>query len=148
MSLVLDKKEREMQVVWQGDGNEYDVVEDCGSYYILDIHGVAYSVIKKDCVMFHEQSYENHKHTIRKEEAVTGAVKECKHNHYHKDVSKLTSIDVYKVCELFGVDDKSGAIHHAIKKLLCSGYRGVKDKKQDVQEAVDTLNRWIEMQGE
>lgn len=69
-----------------------------------------------------------------------------KHGHYFKDVSQLTTVDVYRVCALFGVNDPSGCTHHAIKKLLLPGQRGAgKDAIKDLQEAVDTLNRKIEM---
>lgn len=63
-----------------------------------------------------------------------------KHSHYHKDVSGLQSIDVYRVLRLFEVTDP--CLQHAIKKLLVAGGRGVKDIAQDVQEAIDTLERW------
>ena len=69
-----------------------------------------------------------------------------KHSHYFKDVSKLDSIDVYQVLLLFEVTDP--CIQHAVKKLLCSGSRGVKSAKQDVQEALDTLNRYMEIHNE
>lgn len=70
-----------------------------------------------------------------------------KHNHYYKNVSKFTYIDVYQVCQLFGVDDQSGALHHAIKKLLCAGIRGGgKNKTKDIREAVDSLQRYLELQ--
>ena len=68
------------------------------------------------------------------------------HDHYFKDVSNLKHIDVYRVIELFDVKDH--AIGHAIKKLLCSGERGAKDKTQDVQEAISSLLRYLEMQTE
>jgi len=68
-----------------------------------------------------------------------------KHSHYHKDVSHLQTIDIYAVCELFGVNDPSGARQHAIKKLLCAGTRGAKSERQDLQEAADTINRRIQM---
>ena len=58
---------------------------------------------------------------------------EQKHEHYFKDVSNLKFIDVYRVLDLFGVSNP--CIQHAVKKLLCSGQRGVKDTRQDVQEA-------------
>ena len=63
--------------------------------------------------------------------------------HYFKDVNHLTEVDVYRVCQLFGVNDASGAKHHAIKKLLVSGNRGAKDNIQDIIEARNTLNRLI-----
>lgn len=70
-----------------------------------------------------------------------------KHSHYHKDVRHLTHIDVYRVLDLFGVTDP--CLQHAAKKILVAGGRGAgKDIRQDVQEAVDTLSRWQEMQDE
>ena len=71
---------------------------------------------------------------------------EQKHNHYFKDVSNLKFIDVYRVLDLFGVSNP--CLQHAIKKLLCAGQRGAKDKKQDVQEAIASLLRYLEMQTE
>jgi len=71
---------------------------------------------------------------------------ERKHNHYYKDVSKLNVIDVYGVCWKFKVQDDSGCIQHAVKKLLLSGGRGSKDRLTDLNEAVDTLNRLIEIE--
>lgn len=68
-----------------------------------------------------------------------------RHSHYFKDVSQINEIDVYRVCELFGVDDPSGATQHAVKKLLCAGQRGAKDRAKDYQEAIDTLTRRVEM---
>lgn len=66
-----------------------------------------------------------------------------KHSHYFKDVSHLSSIDVYRTLALFSVTDQ--AIGHAVKKLLVAGGRGVKDMGRDVQEAIDTLVRWQAM---
>ena len=70
-----------------------------------------------------------------------------KHTHYYKDVSNLDYVDVYRVLSLFGATDP--CLQHAIKKLLVPGKRGgVKDMEQDVQEAIDTLERWKEMRKE
>lgn len=70
-----------------------------------------------------------------------------KHNHYFKDVSGLTHVDVYRVLELYNVTDP--CIQHAVKKLLVAGGRGAgKDISRDIQEAIDTLERWKEMQAE
>jgi hypothetical protein len=68
------------------------------------------------------------------------------HNHYKKDVSYLQMVDVYRVLDLWQVNDH--AIGHAIKKLLNAGQRGSKDMQQDIQEAIDSLTRWQEMQEE
>jgi hypothetical protein len=70
-----------------------------------------------------------------------------KHNHYHKNVKGLEYVDVYRVLNLFDVTDP--CIQHAIKKLLVAGGRGAgKDIGRDVQEAIDSLERWKEMQAE
>lgn len=68
---------------------------------------------------------------------------------YFKDVSCIDEIDVYGVHQLFEIDDPSGAIQHASKKLLLSGVRtGGKSKYKDIKEARDTLNRWLELNDE
>ena len=77
---------------------------------------------------------------------MTCKLDERKHNHYFKSVAGLTEIDVYRVLELFEVNDH--AIGHAIKKLLVAGDRGVKDQYRDVQEAADTLQRWMQMRNQ
>ena len=70
-----------------------------------------------------------------------------KHSHYHKDVSHLKTIDVYRVMELWDVTSPS--LQHAIKKLLVPGGRGAgKDMAKDIQETIDSLIRWQEMQVE
>lgn len=66
-----------------------------------------------------------------------------KHSHYKKPVAGLQFVDVYRVLSLFGVTDP--CLQHAVKKLLVAGGRGAKDISQDVQEAIDTLQRWQEM---
>lgn len=69
-----------------------------------------------------------------------------KHAHYFKDVEHLTEVDVYRVCDIFKVNDPSGATQHAIKKLLLPGQRGAgKDLRKDLKEAADTITRRIEM---
>ncbi len=82
----------------------------------------------------------------RRSDKVSNPVNQTRaHSHYFKDVSKLKEVDVYRICALFGVDDQSGATHHAIKKLLLSGKRGAKDQERDIREAIDTMNRRLQM---
>jgi hypothetical protein len=65
---------------------------------------------------------------------------------YFKDVSHLDEVDVYQVNHIFNIQDPSGCIQHANKKLLLSGVRtGGKSKFKDIEEARDTLNRWLEI---
>ena len=68
------------------------------------------------------------------------------HSHYHKDVQGLTHVDVYRVLLLFNVTDP--CLQHAIKKLLVAGGRGHKDIGRDIQDAIDTLERWQAMRME
>ena len=69
-----------------------------------------------------------------KEEKTTGD-----YQHYFKDVSKLKQIDIYRVLDLWEVQDP--CIAHAVKKLLVAGNRGYKDTTKDIQEAIYTLER-------
>lgn len=68
---------------------------------------------------------------------------------YYKDVSDVEEVDVYHVHQIFNIQDPSGAIQHASKKLLLSGVRtGGKSFYDDIREARDTLNRWLEINTE
>lgn len=58
---------------------------------------------------------------------------------------KGVKIDPYRICAVYGITDP--AIQHAIKKLLRLG-RGTKDAQDDVEEAIQSLERWQEMQAE
>ena len=71
---------------------------------------------------------------------------EQNHDHYFKDVSNLKHIDIYRVLLLFAVTDP--CLQHAVKKLLCAGNRGVKDELKDVQEAISSLTRYLEIKTE
>ena len=63
--------------------------------------------------------------------------------HYFKDVSGVDAIDLYHVARLYEINDP--ALFHAFKKIACAGKRGAKDRAQDVQEAIDALKRWQEL---
>ena len=72
-----------------------------------------------------------------------------KYSAYFKDVRHLDYIDVYRTVSLFDCEKHGHAISHAAKKLLLTGVRtGGKNVEQEVQEAIDTLNRWLEMREE
>ena len=64
-----------------------------------------------------------------------------KHSHYFKEW--FGKIDIYRLCDLFEVKRKP--IDHAVKKLICGGKRGAKDEIKDYREAIDSINRCIEM---
>lgn len=72
-----------------------------------------------------------------------------KYPQYYKDVGDMTEIDVYAVHHLFNIQDPSGCIQHASKKLLLSGVRtGGKSAYKDIKEARDTLSRWLQLNQE
>ena len=67
-------------------------------------------------------------------------------NPYIVDISKYNKLDIYRILKLYEVTDP--CLQHAIKKLLCAGKRGVKNQTQDINEAILSLKRFLEMQGE
>lgn len=125
------------------DGGECPV--DPNALVEYKMRGGASSVDNADEIMWNHSGSSSDIIAYRVVEQPAASSEPKPHSHYFKDVSILSEIDVYRVCELFGVDDSSGATHHAIKKLLCAGKRGAKDRKKDIQEAIDTLKRRIEM---
>jgi len=89
------------------------------------------------------------------ESAMTQAVKKipaslaAQYPQYYKSVEGYDYIDTYAVHYLFDIQDPSGMLQHASKKLLLSGVRtGNKSKYKDIKEARDTLNRWLEINQE
>lgn len=64
-------------------------------------------------------------------------------NKYMREIKSGIFVDVYEVLRAFEVTDQ--AIGHAIKKLLAGGKRGYKSEKQDLQEAIDSIKRAIEI---
>ena len=68
-------------------------------------------------------------------------------NPYIVDISKYNKLDIYRILKLYKVNEY--CLQHAIKKLLCAGKRGgAKNFLQDVNEAILSLKRLLEMQGE
>lgn len=62
---------------------------------------------------------------------------------YRKDVRHLDELDLYVLADLYDV--KSHAVFHAIKKLICAGKRGAKDYEQDLMEAIESIERELQM---
>lgn len=63
----------------------------------------------------------------------------------HSAVSRhdAVQVDVYSVLKAFNVTCPATA--HAIKKLLCAGLRGKGDREKDLSEAIDAIQRALEM---
>lgn len=67
------------------------------------------------------------------------------HSHYFKKCP-YEYVDVYRVIDIFEINDP--CIQHALKKLLVAGGRGHKDINKDIQDSIDSLERWKEMRSE
>lgn len=63
-------------------------------------------------------------------------------NKYQRTIKGVT-VDVYDVMAAFGVTCQARG--HAIKKLLMAGQRGHKDEAQDLREAVQAIERSIQL---
>lgn len=59
---------------------------------------------------------------------------------------KGVTIDVYDVLRAFNVTNP--ALQHLIKKALCAGLRGHKDRQQDLNEILESAKRAIELEKE
>lgn len=73
-----------------------------------------------------------------------------KYPQYYKPIpSNLSEADTYVVNKMFPIsanDDPTGTVLHARKKLLVPGCRtGGKTFYQDIKEARDTLNRFLDL---
>lgn len=71
---------------------------------------------------------------------------EVKQNNKYKRKVPTLEIDVYDILKAFNVINP--ATQHAIKKLLCAGDRGYKDKVQDLKEASASISRAIELESD
>ncbi|QZN97804.1 hypothetical protein [Symbiopectobacterium purcellii] len=64
---------------------------------------------------------------------------------YDRRVKDIT-IDVYDVLKAFNVT--CPALQHLIKKALCAGLRGHKDREQDLDEVLQSAQRAIQLHRE
>ena len=60
-----------------------------------------------------------------------------------EDRGVAIAVDVYDVLNAFAV--RCPARQHAIKKLLCAGIRGGKNNLQDLREAIEAIQRAVEL---
>ena len=68
-----------------------------------------------------------------------------KNPHHFRSVEHLTEVDPYAIHHLFNLNDPSGALQHASRKLLLSGGPEGYPDYEDIREARDTLTRWLEL---
>lgn len=77
---------------------------------------------------------------------LTSAKTAREHGHYFFDVSHLKEIDIYRMIQLLQITDP--ALQHAFKKVAMAGRRGAKDTERDAREAIDSINRFLQMRAE
>ena len=65
---------------------------------------------------------------------------------YHREIKKGVLIDVYDVLNAFEVINP--AMQHALKKMLAPGKRGAKGTIQDMKEAIQSIERAIELEND
>ena len=65
---------------------------------------------------------------------------------YHREIKPNVYVDVYDVLLAFRVENP--AVQHAIKKLLAPGTRGFKSTITDLEEAIISIERAIELENE
>lgn len=69
---------------------------------------------------------------------------EANKNKYQREVKEGVFVDVYDVLKAFNVTNP--AMAHAVKKMLAPGQRGAKDMIQDMKEAIQSIERAIELE--
>lgn len=84
--------------------------------------------------------------TVNPEKDAYGRVMAEKYPAYWRTLDpNWIAVDTYRINEMFPVDDASGRILHARKKLLVPGVRtGGKSMRKDIAEAVATLKQWLD----
>jgi hypothetical protein len=114
---------------------------------IMDKGIVIYNDIKEEELGFYFKSVKCENvflyNDIRQEFAtIINLAPENQLSKYHVPCKGVT-IDVYDVLKAFDVVNP--ATQHAIKKLLKGGERGFKDVNKDYQEAIESIERAIEL---
>lgn len=82
--------------------------------------------------------------TPEEDEAWQAKEERQKRSKYHVQIRPGVWVDCYDVLHAFGVTNPGD--QHAIKKMLMPGKRGHKDAIQDRREAIQSLERAIELE--
>lgn len=79
-------------------------------------------------------------------EPIEKIFKEKLMNNKYRRTIRGETVDVYDVLLAFNVTNP--ALQHLIKKALCAGLRGHKDRKTDLEEILSAAKRALELEGE
>lgn len=124
----------------ESNPEQYIEVPEWGNYAYNNDTGVYFL---KDAARYSQSSLVWHRESINDKIATAEVARqEEKHSHYKKDVSHLNVIDPYRIADLY---DLHPCADHIMKKSLCAGSRGHKDTLRDIQDIIDTAERWKQM---
>ena len=93
----------------------------------------------------HTQYHETGEPTFYQRKVVDSSPLASKYPQHFKSVEHLAEVDVYAIHHIFEINDPSGAIQEASRKLLLSGSHTGKPAYQNILEARDILTRWLEL---
>lgn len=77
---------------------------------------------------------------------VSGQQLSMRYPNEYKSIGDMTELDVFAINQMFQIQDPSGCLQHAIRKLLLSG--GQANPQINIREARDTLTRWLQLNQE
>jgi hypothetical protein len=66
-------------------------------------------------------------------------------NYYNKEIGGVR-VDPYRLALIYGITDH--ALFHAWKKIMRAGNKPGNKKRKEIKEAVQALQRWLEIQDE
>ena len=87
----------------------------------------------------HEKSFDRQEQTI---EPIADGPADITPKYYGAKCKCGSKLDPYVICDAYD-NIQASAHHHSVKKLIRAG-EGHKPLKQDIQEVISTLQRWLE----
>ena len=119
-------------------GDNYDMWEPKEELHMNSCGNCKYGACISSCNGHDWEPIEEEDYSMRDEV-------EVKHPQHYSVEYRGIKIDLYRIFTLFNIT--CPAIQHAIKKLIRCG-ASIKSTKVDIQEAIDILNRKLEMLSE
>lgn len=143
-------KEREVDELWRNapEGSEFYGRNSRSFYKIIDGDVMFFdrgsgfwerSIRTSSGLIGDKDTVVRPQHTSKQPEAAQDAIKP--RSAYQRTIIGLDGskcvVDVYRVLDAFKTD--SPALDHAVKKILCPGTRHAKTRKQDLKEAIKSI---------
>lgn len=144
--MVVLKRNNISDATHKSNINQMGYLTSNGAEYFWNYHFNKWNILKS--TNFESEKLKPIKEEVMKESlndkiaSAEVARQEEKHSHYKKDVSHLNVIDPYRIADLYALHP---CAEHIMKKSLCAGNRGHKDTLRDIQDIIDTAERWKQM---